>query len=213
MNKNLNLKKVEEYCHSKTSEPPVLLKNIEIATKNEMHCPQMLCGKLEGRFLKMLTQLVSAKVVLEIGMYTGYSALSMVEGLPADGKLITLDVDERAEQFARKYFAKSPHGHKIQIKMGPALESIKELDETFDLVFIDAQKSEYPDYYHSVLPKVRSGGLLVVDNTLSDGRVLEPIDTKPGQLMDEFNQMVVNDNRVEAVLLPVRDGITLIRKK
>ncbi len=213
MNQNLNFKKVEEYCHGKTSEPPALLKNIEIATKSEMHCPQMLCGKLEGRFLKMLTQLTGAKVVLEIGMYTGYSALSMAEGLPADGRLITLDVDERAEKFARKYFAKSPHGHKIQIKMGEALESIKELDETFDLVFIDAQKSEYIDYYNLVLPKVRSGGLIIVDNTLSEGQVLKPIDTKRGQLMDEFNLLIVNDSRVETVLLPVRDGITLIRKK
>lgn len=213
MNRNLNLKKVEDYCFSKTSEPPVLLKNLEHDTRTQMHCPQMLCGKLEGRLLKLLTQLVNAKTILEIGMYTGYSALSMAEGLPVDGKLITLDIDERAEEFAKKYFKKSPHGHKIEIKMGPALESLEALTETFDLVFIDAQKSEYPDYFEKVLPKVRSGGLIVVDNTLSDGRVLDPIDTKRGQLMDEFNQMVLANDQTESVLLPVRDGITLIRKK
>lgn len=213
MNRNYNLAKVEDYCHSKTTEPPVLLKNLEHATRTEMHCPQMLCGKLEGRFLKMLTQLVNAKKILEIGMYTGYSALSMAEGLPNNGELITLDVDERAEQFAKKYFNKSPHGHKIKIIMGPALESIAKLDQTFDLVFIDAQKSEYPSYFEAVLPKVRSGGLIVVDNTLSDGRVLAPIDTKRGKAMDEFNQLVINNQETESVLLPIRDGITLIRKK
>lgn len=213
MNRNLNLQKVENYCHSKTSEPPVLLKNLEHATMQEMHCPQMLCGKLEGRFLKLLTHLVGARKILEIGMYTGYSALSMAEALPSDGKLITLDVDPRAEEFAKKYFAKSPHGHKIEIKMGPAMDTIAKLDEIFDLVFIDADKKQYPDYFLSVLPKVRAGGLIVVDNTLSDGRVLDPSSTERGRLMDEFNQQVLENTHVETVLLPVRDGITLIRKK
>lgn len=213
MNRNLNLKKVEDYCHSKTSEPPVLLKNLEYATKQEMHCPQMLCGKLEGRFLKLLAQLVNARRVLEIGMYTGYSALSMAEALPSDGKLITLDVDPRAEEFAKRYFAKSPHGHKIEIIMGPALDSIQQLTDTFDLVFMDAEKKQYSDYFMQVLPKVRSGGLIVADNTLSDGRVLEPGKTSRGKAMDEFNSMVLENKEVETVLLPVRDGITLMRKK
>lgn len=212
MNRNLNLKKVEEYCHSRTSEPPVLLKNLEIATKNEMHCPQMLCGKLEGRLLKLLANLVNAKKILEIGMFTGYSALSMAEALPSGGKLITLEVDPRAQEFAKKYFAKSPHGHKIEIRMGDALNSISDLTDTFDLVFIDADKKPYPDYFKAVLPKVRSGGLIVVDNTLSDGRVLEPHETQRGHLMDEFNKLVATYDGVETVLLPVRDGITLIRK-
>jgi caffeoyl-CoA O-methyltransferase len=213
MNRNLNLQKLEDYCHSRTSEPPALLKNLERATQHEMHAPQMLCGKLEGRFLKLLAQLVNAKKILEIGMFTGYSALSMAEALPVDGKLITLDIDPKAENFARRYFTQSPHGHKIEIKMGPALDTIQQLTDTFDLVFIDAEKKQYPDYFLNILPKVRAGGLLVVDNTLSEGRVLEPQDTERGRLMDEFNSMVARHTGVETVLLPVRDGITLIRKK
>lgn len=213
MNKNLNLKQVEEYCHSRTSEPPVLLNHLATATKNEMHCPQMLCGKLEGRFLKLLAGLVNAKNVLEVGMYTGYSALSMAEALPVDGKLITLDVDPNAKEFAERYFAKSPHGHKIEIIMGPALDTIGQLEGPFDLVFLDAIKKQYPDYFDLVLPKVRSGGLIVADNTLQSGLVLEPRDTERGQVMDEFNKYVLNHEQVETVLLPVRDGITLMRKK
>lgn len=213
MNINFNLVEVEEYCHSKTTEPPVLLKTLELATNREMSCPEMLCGKLEGRFLKLLVQLINAKNILEIGMFTGYSALSMAEGLGADGKLVTLDIDDKVEEFAKKHFAKSPHGHKILVKIGNALDIIDTLDMTFDLVFIDADKKQYPNYFLKVLPKVRIGGLIVVDNTLSSGRVLDPQATERGKLMDQFNQMVLEHADVESVLLPVRDGITLIRKK
>ena len=203
---------IEQYCHNKTSEPPVLLKNLELTTKSEMELPQMLCGKLEGRFLKLLAQLIKAKNILEIGMFTGYSALSMAEALPSDGVLITLDIDPKAEEVALKYFAKSPHGYKIKIMMGKASETIANLTQAFDLVFIDADKKQYPEYFLSILPKVRSGGLIVVDNTLSDGRVLEPRTTERGKLMDEFNSMIVNYPGVEVVMLPIRDGITLVRK-
>lgn len=204
--------RIEKYCHTKTKEPPQLLKDLEIATLHEMRAPQMLCGKLEGRFLKLLVQLINAKTILEIGMFTGYSALSMAEALPSEGKLITLDVDPKACEFAKKYFAQSPHGHKIEIIMGPALESMAKLNIIFDMVFIDAEKRQYPDYFLNILPKVRHGGLIVVDNTLSDGRVLEPINTERGKAMDNFNTMVLQHSDVECVLLPVRDGITLIRK-
>jgi caffeoyl-CoA O-methyltransferase len=216
MRKNYDNNKIELYCHAKTSEHPELLKNLELETKHETDCPQMLCGKLEGRFLKLLTQLVKAQHILEIGMFTGYSALSMAEGLPNNGKLITLDINPETEKMARKYFSKSPHGHKIEIMMGPALDTINKLknkiDYNFDLVFIDAEKRQYPDYFLNVLPMVRVGGLLIIDNTLSDGRVLAPITTERGKLMDEFNQLVLEHPGVESVLLPVRDGITLIRK-
>lgn len=212
--------KIDQYCHNRTSNPPVLLNTLEHKTNTEMHLPQMLCGKLEGRFLKMLTQLVNAKYVLEVGMYTGYSALSIAEGMSVDGKLITLDVDERVEQFARSFFDKSPHGHKIEIKMGPALDTIKTLKDKFmnsgcklDLVFIDADKRGYPDYFSNILPMVRSGGLIVVDNTLLDGKVLDANNSSRGKMMDEFNQLVLNTKEVETVMLPIRDGVTLIRKK
>ncbi len=204
--------RIEKYCHTKTNEPPQLLKNLEIATLHEMSAPQMLCGKLEGRFLKLLVQLINAKTILEIGMFTGYSALSMAEALSSEGKLITLDIDPKACEFAKKYFAQSPHGHKIEIIMGPALESMAKLNIVFDMVFIDAEKRQYPDYFLNILPKVRQGGLIIVDNTLSDGRVLEPINTERGKAMDNFNTMVLQHSGVECVLLPVRDGITLIRK-
>ena len=203
---------IEKYCHNKTSEPPILLKNLELTTQHEMEVPQMLCGKLEGRFLKLLAQLIKAKNILEVGMFTGYSALSMAEALPSDGVLITLDIDPKAEEVARSFFARSPHGYKIKIMMGKAAETIANLTQTFDLVFIDADKKQYPDYFLTILPKVRSGGLIVVDNTLSDGRVLEPRTTERGKAMDEFNTMVANHPGVETVMLPVRDGITLIRK-
>lgn len=204
--------RIEKYCHSKTIEPSALLKNLELATKHEMECPQMLCGKLEGRFLKLLASIIKAKNILEVGMFTGYSALSMAEALPSDGVLITLDIDSKAEEMAQKFFAKSPHGYKVKIMMGNALETIANLTQTFDLVFIDANKKEYPEYFLNILPLVRHGGLIVVDNTLSDGRVLEPITTERGKAMDEFNQMVLEHPGVETVMLPVRDGITLIRK-
>jgi caffeoyl-CoA O-methyltransferase len=149
-------------------------------------------------------------------MFTGYSALSMAEGMPSEGKLITLDIDEKIKEIASKFFAKSAHGHKIEIKIGPALDSIAELaknNSVFDLVFIDADKKAYPDYFLKTLPLVRSGGLIVVDNTLSDGRVLETDKHERGKAMDEFNNLVLSHSGVETVLLPVRDGITLIRKK
>ena len=183
-------KTINKYSELKTTNPSNLLNNLELTTKLTMNNSQMLCGKLEGRLLKMLANLVNAKYILEIGMYTGYSALSMAESLPSEGKLITCDIDKKIKRFAEKYFKQSPHGHKIEIKIGNALDTIKNLDYKFDLVFIDADKPTYPDYYESVLPKVRSGGLIVADNT-----------------------SLSKDTRVEVVFLPIRDGISLIRKK
>ncbi len=141
----------------------------------------------------------------------------MAEALPSEGRLITLDIDPKAEKFAKKYFEKSPHGHKIEIMMGPALDSLDKLvnksNYTFDLVFVDAEKKQYADYFLKVLPNVRAGGLIVVDNTLSDGNVLNPDSSERGKSMDNFNQMVLEQSGVDVVLLPVRDGITLIRKQ
>jgi len=209
---NLVNQTINTYSEQKTTNPGRILNHLEQTTKSSLSNSQMLCGKLEGRLLKMLASLVNAKYILELGMYTGYSALSMAESLPAEGKLITCDIDENIKPFAEKFFKQSPHGHKIEIKIGPALETIKDLDYKFDLVFIDADKPAYPDYFNIVLPKVRSGGLIVADNTLLSGDVLNPKSNR-AKIMNDFNESLAHDKRVEVVFLPVRDGISLIRKK
>jgi caffeoyl-CoA O-methyltransferase len=145
-------------------------------------------------------------------MFTGYSTLMMAEGLPDDGRIITCDVDPKAETVARKYFAESPHGHKIEVRMGPALDTIKTLDGPLDMVFIDADKSNYSNYYEACLPLVRSGGLIVADNVLWSGRVLDPQDEDTRAIV-AFDKLVQSDSRVENVCLTVRDGMMLSWKR
>lgn len=209
---NLVSHAINTYSEKNTSNPGRVLNNLELTTKLSLSNSQMLCGKLEGRLLKMLASLVNAKYILEIGMYTGYSALSMAESLPSEGKLITCDIDAEIKLIAEKFFKQSPHGHKIEIKIGPALETIQDLNYKFDLVFIDADKPAYPDYYEMVFPKVRHGGLIIADNTLLSGDVINPKSNR-AKIMNQFNESLVHDKRVEVVFLPIRDGISLIRKK
>ncbi|MBI2380057.1 MAG: class I SAM-dependent methyltransferase [Gammaproteobacteria bacterium] len=204
--------KVETYCHEQTQAEPELLQALAEDTRAHMPMAQMLTGRLEGRFLKLLVQLTGARRILEIGMYTGYSALSMAEALPEDGELITCDIDPAAEAFARRYFAQSPHGHKIRVAMGAALDTIAGLSGEFDLVFLDADKESYPAYYEAVLPLLRRGGLLVVDNSLWSGKVLKPED-EASLAIAELNTRIAADPRVENVLLTVRDGVNLVRKR
>ena len=203
---------IEEYAQAKTEPVDSVLDELEKETYNAMHLPQMLTGKLEGRFLKLMVQISQAKNVLEIGTFTGYASLSMAEALPANGKLTTLDLDPKAIAMAKKYFAKSEHGRKIELKEGPALESLKNLAGPFDFVFIDADKTNYLNYYEAVLPKMPSGGLILVDNVLWGGAVLDP-KTEDDKAIDSLNQRVAKDDRVNRVLLTIRDGIFLIRKK
>ena len=203
---------IDEYAQSKTEPTDSVLDELEKETHGTMHMPQMLTGKLEGRFLKLMVQIAQAKNVLEIGTFTGYASLSMAEALPKDGKLITLDLDPKAIAMARKYFAKSEHGRKIELKEGPALESLKALPGPFDFVFIDADKTNYLNYYEAVLPKMTSGGLILVDNVLWGGGVLDP-KTEEDKAIDAFNTRVAKDDRVNRVLLTIRDGVFLIRKK
>jgi predicted O-methyltransferase YrrM len=177
-----------------------------------MKSPQMQVDLIEGRFLKMLVRLTGARVVLELGMFTGYSALMMAEGLPEGGRLITCEIDPKAEAIARRYFAESPHGNKITIRMGPALETIKTLTDPLDLVFIDADKSNYANYYEACLPLLRSGGLIVADNVLWSGKVLHPDDANDHAIV-AFNRLVQSDRRVENVCLTVRDGMMLAWKR
>lgn len=203
---------IQEYAEVHTKKGDSLLEELNTETKREMECPQMLSGHLSGRFLKLITQLSGAKVVLEIGLFTGYSALCFAEALPEDGRVISCDVDEKSAMLARKYFAKSDCGNKVSIKLGPALDTISKIQELLDLVFIDADKENYKKYYEAVLPRLRPGGLILVDNCLWSGRVLQP-QTKDDLAIHALNELVARDERVENVIIPIRDGVNLIRKK
>ena len=177
-----------------------------------MQSPEMQVGLIEGRFLQMLVRLIGARNILEIGMFTGYSTLMMAEALPDDGRLITCEVDPKAEAIARRYFGESPHGHKITIRMGPALDTIKTLPAPLDLVFIDADKVNYSNYYETCFPLVKPGGLIVGDNVLWSGKVIDPKDDDTRSIV-AFNRLVRSDSRVENVCLTVRDGIMLAWKR
>jgi predicted O-methyltransferase YrrM len=203
---------IEKYAQEHTEVPGPLFEELRQTTYAQMSSAQMQVGRLEGMFLQMLVRMTQARRVLELGTFTGYSALMMAEGLPDDGELITCDVDPIATEMARDFFARSPHGRKISLRMGPALETLKELRGPFDLVFIDADKENYSAYYDAVLPLLRTGGLLVADNTLWSGRVLEPRAPNDHAIV-AFNEKVAADPRVQKVLLTVRDGMTLALKR
>ncbi|HYP28116.1 MAG TPA: class I SAM-dependent methyltransferase [Blastocatellia bacterium] len=203
---------MEKYAHDQTSPESELFERLRDETYEKMRSPQMQVGRIEGRFLKMLVRLTNARRVLEIGMFTGYSALMMAEGLPDDGRIITCDINPEAEAIARRYFAESPDGHKIEVRMGPALDTIAALSEPLDMVFIDADKENYSNYYEAVFPLVRPGGLIVADNVLWSGEVLDPKDVDSKAIV-AFNERVQADPRVENVLLTVRDGMMLAWKR
>jgi len=203
---------IEEYASAHTEPASPLFEQLRNETYAKMEMPQMQVGPIEGTFLRLLVRLARAKRVLEIGMFTGYSTLMMAEGLPEDGELITCEINPKAEEIARRYFAKSPHGKKIKIRMGPALQTIESLTGPLDMVFIDADKENYPRYYDAVLPLLRAGGLIVADNVLWSGRVLKPKDQTDRAIV-AFNEKVAKDTRVEKVILTVRDGITLALKR
>lgn len=202
---------IEKYAHDNTTPESDLFLRLRDETHEKMRYPQMQVGRIEGNYLKMLARLVGARRILEIGMFTGYSALMMAEGLPEDGRIITCDIDPGAEEIARRYFAESQHGHKIEIRMGAALETISTLTGPFDMIFIDADKSNYSNYYEACLPLLRAGGLIVADNVLWSGTVLNP-ETEDARAIVAFNSRVQADDRVENVLLTVRDGMMLIWK-
>jgi caffeoyl-CoA O-methyltransferase len=203
-------KDVENFAHEHTEPESDLFRRLELETRATMQYPEMLVGRIEGQFLKMLVQITGARRVLEIGTFTGYSALMMAEGLPPDGQLVTCEINPRAEAIARRYFAESPHGYKIDLRMGAALETIATLAEPFDMVFIDADKKNYLNYYEACLPRLRPGGLIVADNVLWSGMVLAPQDDDTHAIV-AFNDRVQADPRVENVCLTVRDGMMLVR--
>jgi caffeoyl-CoA O-methyltransferase len=203
---------VEQFARDHTEPESELHVRLREETYRVMDRPQMQVDVIEGRFLKMLVRLTGARTILEIGTFTGYSALMMAEGLPDDGRLITCEVDPKAEAIARRYFSESPHGSKITIRMGPALETIKTLSAPLDLVFIDADKANYSNYYEASLPLLKPGGLIVADNVLWSGRVLDPKEADDHAIV-AFDRMVQSDPRVENVCLTVRDGMMLARKR
>jgi caffeoyl-CoA O-methyltransferase len=203
---------VEQFARNHTEPESELHVRLREETHRVMDRPQMQVDVIEGRFLKMLVRLTGARTILEIGMFTGYSALMMAEGLPDDGRLITCEVNPKAEAIARRYFSESPHGRKITIRMGPALETIRTLSGPLDLVFIDADKANYSNYYEASLPLLKPGGLIVADNVLWSGKVMDPKDADDHAIV-AFDRMVQSDRRVENVCLTVRDGMMLARKR
>jgi caffeoyl-CoA O-methyltransferase len=203
---------IERYAHDRTRPESAQLRDLEIETRAGRKDAGMLCGRLEGRLLQFLVRLVGAKRTLEIGMFTGYSALSVAEALPADGQVITCDINPETAAIAKRHFASSPHGAKIDVRLGPALETIATLTGQFDLAFIDADKVNYGAYYEAVISKVRSGGLIAIDNTLWHGAVLDPQDDD-SRAIDALNRRIETDPRVDNVLLTVRDGLHLARVK
>jgi caffeoyl-CoA O-methyltransferase len=204
--------KIEAYAANHTRAEPELLVRLARETHEKMEAPQMLTGRLEGSFLRLMVRTLQARRVIEVGMFTGYSALAMAEALPEDGRLITCEVNPEAEAIARRYFAESPHGHKIEVRMGPALGTLETLAGPFDFAFIDADKENYPAYYERCLERIRPGGAIAVDNVLWSGRVLDPQDEET-RAITALNERVSRDERVDHALLTIRDGVMLIVKK
>lgn len=206
---------LQAYVEAHSDEESALLANLNRDTYTKVMLPRMLSGQLQGRMLSMLSQMIQPKRILEIGTYTGYSAICMAEGMQEDGKLITLDINEELEVMVRGYFEKAGLTQKIDYRIGNAMELIPEIDETFDLIFIDADKKNYTNYFNLVFEKVRPGGFIIGDNVLWSGKVVqtEKKTDKDTQAILDFNRFVHEDDRVENVLFPVRDGLMVIRKK
>ena len=207
---------IDAYMAAHSDAEPDYLALVNRAAHVHTINPRMLSGHFQGRILKMLVRMIQPQRVLEIGTFVGYSALCMAEGLPEGGHVDTIEIDDELEEFIREQLAKSPFEERITLHIGDALEVIPQLDTTFDLVFIDADKRLYRDYYELVLPRLKSGGFILADNTLWDGKVLiDKPESNDYQTMaiKAFNDFIATDNRIEKVILPLRDGLTLIMKK
>ncbi|MBB6680730.1 O-methyltransferase [Aequorivita sp. 609] len=207
--------KINDYIESHSQPEPELLQKLSRETWQKVLAPRMLSGHLQGRVLSMLSKLIQPKYILEIGTYTGYSALCLAEGMQEDGELHTIDINEELLDFQRKYFDESAFGNQIVQHLGNALEIIPEIDKTFDLVFIDADKSNYPNYLEIILPKLKKGSVILSDNVLWSGKVVEKVkkDDIDTQALLKYNQALNTHPRLETVLLPIRDGLTISRVK
>jgi caffeoyl-CoA O-methyltransferase len=203
---------IQKYADAFSSAEPDLLAELARETHATQKDPQMIVGHGEGLLLRLLVRLCGARRVLEIGTFTGYSALAMACALPEDGELVTCDVDATCTALARRYWERSPHGKKIRLVLAPAIETIASLRGPLDFVFIDADKPNYVKYWEAALPLVRSGGAIVADNVLWSGRVLDPKE-ESDRALAAFNAHVRRDARVEHVMLPVRDGVTIAVKR
>jgi caffeoyl-CoA O-methyltransferase len=204
---------LEAYASAHTTPLPRLLQELVAETEREMGLGAgMLSGHVQGSFVQMLVARVRAKRVLEIGMFTGFTALMMAEALAEDGRVITCEIDPNAIAFARRFFDRSPYGRKIDVREGPALDTLRSLEGPFEFVFIDADKGNYVNYYEAALPLLSDGGLIVADNVLWGGQVLDPKDEE-AQAIVAFNEHVLRDERVVNVILNMRDGLMVIRRR
>lgn len=205
---------LDDYIEAHTDREPEILAQLARATHQKILLPRMLSGNMQGQFLKMLCRITGAERVLEIGTFTGYAAIAMAMGLGENGCLHTIDHNDEIEDFTREYISRSGLAGRIVFHIGDACEVIRQLDEIFDIVFIDADKRQYADYYRLVFDRLRPGGIIVADDVLWNGKVVDPESTDAQTRgIREFNELVQNDSRVENVLLPVRHGLMLIRKK
>lgn len=202
-----------DYAEALTSDESDVLRELREHCNAHYTDSAMLSGFFQGRVLAMFSQMIRPKVVLEIGTYLGYSALCFAEGLADDGRVITLDVNEETQQVARAFVEKSPYRHNIEFHLGNAIEIIPGLPETFDLVFIDADKPNYSNYYNLVFDRLRQGGFIIADNVLWSGKVLDDDKDEETQALFDYSRMVMADKRVENVLLPIRDGLMIARKR
>ena len=204
---------LDKYVVEHTSIENDLLKKIQRETHLNVLQPRMLSGPFQGRFLSLISSLIQPDKILEIGTYTGYSALCLAEGLSKSGTLITIDINDELEERVKGYFQESSFSDQLTLMIGPALSIIPQLENEFDLVFIDADKKNYINYYKEIFPKVRVGGLIIADNVLWSGKVVDQDAQDPDtQLLRDFNLMIQSDSRVSNILLPIRDGLMLVRK-
>ncbi|MHA7941865.1 O-methyltransferase [Formosa sp. 3Alg 14/1] len=206
---------LDDYVVKHTEDEPKLLKQLTRETYQKILQPRMLSGHYQGRILSMISKLIRPTHILEIGTYTGYSALCLAEGLQQEGTLHTIDVNEELFDFQRKYFDASEYGTQIHQHLGSAIDIIPSLEPEFDLVFIDADKENYPNYFNLIVDKLRPGGVILSDNVLWSGKVIEPLNPKDlsTKAVLEYNTLLKEDSRIETVLLSVRDGLTISRKK
>ena len=210
---NFIAKNLEEYVANHSEQEPILLQELARETHLKVLQPRMLSGAYQGRLLAMLSKLIAPKQVLEIGTFTGYSALCLSEGLHVNGHINTIDINEELSDMQQKYFKAAGVADQITQHLGNASELIPKIEGDFDLVFIDADKEQYPLYFDLIVDRVSSGGLIIADNVLWSGKVLEEADDEATKALKIFNKKVVDDTRVDPLLLHIRDGLTLLRKR
>lgn len=206
--------KLDQYIVDHSENEPTHLKELTRETYQKILQPRMLSGPYQGRVLSLIAKLCQPKYILEIGTYTGYSALCLAEGLHIEGELHTIEIDEELMDFQKKHFDSSPFKSKIKQHLGNALDIIPKLNYTFDLVFIDADKENYPAYFNLIIEKLKPGGIILSDNVLWSGKVIEPLNPKDSATKSllEYNKLLKEDPRIETVMLPIRDGLTVSRK-